>query len=99
MLTHVVLVRFADLATAEEAAQRLLAMEGKIPSMLGIEAGVDITRSARSYELALITRHRDAEGLAAYQIHAVHQAVLTFLKAHALGSVAVDFQSEPADSD
>ena len=94
MLTHVVLVRFDDLDTAQEGARRLLAMKGRIPSMLGIEAGVDITRSERSYELALITRHPDAAGLAAYQVHPVHQEVLTFLKAHAQGSVAVDFTSD-----
>jgi len=96
MLTHVVLVQFEALSTAREAAARLLAMKGRIPSMLDIEAGVDVTRSDRSYELALITRHHDADGLAAYQVHPTHQEVLTFLKANALGSVAVDFNSNAA---
>ncbi len=93
MLTHVVCLRFADLTTAAEARDRLLAMAGKIPSMTGIEAGVDTTRSGRSYELALITRHADAAGLAAYQVHPVHQEVLGWLKQHVKGAVAVDFES------
>jgi len=93
MLTHIVLLRFTDLADAEEGARRLRAMKGQIPSLKDVEAGVDITRSERSYELALITRHADQAGLDAYQIHPVHQDVLKFLRAHAAGSVSVDFES------
>ena len=93
MLTHVVSIRFDDMADAQEGARRLRAMAGRIPSMTGIEAGVDITRSGRSYELALITRHPDQAGLEAYQTHPVHQEVLTFLRAKSAGSVAVDFET------
>jgi hypothetical protein len=93
MLTHVVCLRFDDLATAAEARDRLLAMAGRIPAMTGIEAGVDQTRDPRSYELALITRHADAAGLAAYQVHPVHQEVLAWLKERVRGAVAVDFES------
>jgi hypothetical protein len=91
MLTHIVLFRFEDLAHAEQAGERLRQMKGKIPTLLDVEAGVDITRSGRSYELALITRHADSAGLDAYQIHPVHQAVVTYIKTVASGSVAVDF--------
>ena len=91
MFTHVVLFRFPDLTTAEEARRRLLAMAGHIPSLLAIEAGVDVTRSERSYDLALITRHADREGLAEYASHPVHLEVVAFVRAHSLGSVAVDF--------
>ena len=78
---------------AEEGARRLRAMKGRIPSLNDVEAGVDVTRSGRSYELALITRHADPEGLSAYQVHPVHQEVLEFLRAQSSGSVAVDFES------
>jgi hypothetical protein len=93
MLTHVVCLRFDDLQTAAEARDRLLSMAGRIPSLTGIEAGVDQTRSPRSYELALITRHADAAGLAAYQVHPVHQEVLAWLKERVRGAVAVDLES------
>ena len=91
MLTHIVLFRFENMEEAEEAGRRLRAMEGQIPSLLGVEAGVDITRSQRSYELALITRHEDTAGLDAYQVHPVHQEVVAYIKSTASGSVAVDF--------
>ncbi len=91
MLTHIVLFRFENMEHAEEASRRLRGMKGKIPSLLEVEAGVDITRSGRSYEMALITRHEDEEGLDAYQVHPAHQEVVTYIKSVASGSVAVDF--------
>ena len=91
MLTHIVLFRFENMEEAEEAGRRLRAMDGRIPSLLGVEAGVDTTRSPRSHELALITRHEDSEGLDAYQVHPVHQEVVAYIKSTASGSVAVDF--------
>ncbi len=91
MLTHIVLFRFESMENAEEAGRRLRAMKGRIPSLLDVESGVDITRSGRSYELALITRHEDQAGLDAYQVHPVHQEVVVYIKSVASGSVAVDF--------
>lgn len=91
MLTHVVLFSFEDLDHAEQARQRLLAMKGQIPALLDIEAGLDTTRSPRSMELALITRHADRAGLEAYAGHPVHLEVVAFIKAHASGAKAVDF--------
>jgi hypothetical protein len=93
MLTHVVLFRFADLAVAAECRDRMLAMKGQIPSLLDIEVGVDITRADRSLDLALITRHADLAGMEAYQVHPVHQALLTWVKPRVQQAVAVDFVS------
>ena len=66
-------------------------MEGKIESLKGIEAGVDVTRSGRSWDVALITRHDDQLGLKAYADHPVHQAVLAYIKRYITESAAVDF--------
>lgn len=93
MLTHVVCFRFDQPADAVEAARQLNALAGRVPTLLAIEAGVDITRSARSYELALITRFDDQAGLDAYAVHPAHQEVVSFIKARAGGAVAVDFVS------
>ena len=93
MLTHVVCLKFPDPADAPEVARRLSAMEGRIPSMKGIEVGLDIVRSGRSYDLVLITRHDDLAGMEAYQVHPVHQEVLAFIRSTGPASVAVDFTS------
>ena len=93
MLTHVVLFRFADLAVAAECRDRMLAMKGRIPPLLDIEVGVDIVRSERSFDLALITRHEDLDGMQAYQVHPVHQELLSWVKPRVKQAVAVDFVS------
>ncbi len=91
MLTHVVFFRFADLSVAADARDRLMALRGQVPSLQHIEAGVDITRSARSFDLALITRFENAAGLHAYAEHPAHLEVLTWLRTVAEQTAAVDF--------
>jgi Stress responsive A/B Barrel Domain len=93
MLTHVVCFKFDATDVAEEAAQRLRSMAGKIPGLLSIEAGVDVVHSARSYDVALITKFNDLSGLDSYQVHPVHVEVAAYIKAHSKGAVAVDFVS------
>ena len=93
MITHVVLFNFKDPSDAEAARQKLLGMAGQIPGLDWIEAGLDVTRSERSYHLALITRHPTQADLAAYQVHPVHVEVAGFVKAPASGAAAVDFES------
>ena len=93
MLTHVVLFRFPDLSVAAECRDRMLAMKGRIPALLDIEVGVDIVRSDRSFDLALITRHEDLDGMQAYQVHPVHQELLAWVKPRVQQAVAVDFVS------
>lgn len=93
MVTHVVLFRFEDQKDADAAVQKLRSMKGRIQSLLDIEAGLDFTRSERSYEVGLITRHVDRAALEAYQVDPVHQEVAAFIKARTGGSVAVDFET------
>jgi hypothetical protein len=92
MVTHVVFFKFKEPGHAEEAQARLLAMRGRIPGMTEIEAGLDFTKSERSFELALITRHDDRAALGVYQSHPVHQEVVAFIRARATASAAVDFE-------
>lgn len=94
MIVHVVLFKFPESADAERARARLLTMSGKIPGLISVETGLDVTRSARSYDLALITRHTSKEALAAYQTHPVHVEVATFIRERMNGAAAVDFEAE-----
>jgi hypothetical protein len=92
MLTHIVCFKFADPAHAEEACRRLLSMKGQIPSLLGLEAGLDVTRGNLSYDVGLVTRHEDVAGLQAYVVHPVHEAVAAYIRSVCTARVAVDFQ-------
>jgi len=91
MLTHVVLFKFLHQADAQRACDLLLGMRGKIETLQEIEAGVDITHSPRSFDLALITRFADQAGLDAYARHPLHLEVLAFIKQHVELVHAVDF--------
>jgi len=92
MVTHIVCFDFSTSEQAETARQLLASMSGRIPSLLGIEVGLDFTRSERSYHLGLVTRHADRAGLLAYQDHPVHREVAAYIRAHSTRSVAVDFE-------
>lgn len=94
MVTHMVLFKFADETTALAAQERLLKMKGRVASLLDLEVGLDFTRSARSFDLGLITRHKTREELASYQSDPVHQEVVLWMKERVTGSAAVDFEQE-----
>lgn len=91
MLVHVVLFKFDQMEDAAIAREKLLGMAGRIPGLLSVEAGVDVTRSPRSFDLGLVTRHPDEEALRAYQVHPVHVEVAEFIRAKMTASAAVDF--------
>lgn len=93
MVTHMVMFQFEDPLRAAEAVEKLLSMRGKMDSVLEIEAGVDFTRSERSFEVGLITRHRTESDLRSYRLDPIHLEVAAFVKLHASGSAAVDFKS------
>jgi len=93
MVVHVVLFKFPTSSDAEEARGRLLAMKGRIVGLVDVEAGLDFTRSPRSFDLALITRHDSREALTAYETDPVHVEAATFIRSKMTGAAAVDFDA------
>ena len=90
-MTHIVFMKFPSRSIAEQVKEKLLGMEGKIPSLRSIEVGIDIVRSERSWDLSLLTRFDDRAGLDAYATHPVHLEVLNFIRAHVTQTAAVDY--------
>ena len=95
MLTHIVLFKLQEPtdANADALCTRLRSLEGKVPSLRGLEAGKDVIRSERSFDVALITRFDDLDGLEAYQIHPDHQQVLAYVRRVVSEARAVDFEN------
>lgn len=54
--------------------------------------GIDVIRSPRSYDLALITKFDSVQALQAYQNHPVHQEVLRYIASVKESSISVDFE-------
>jgi hypothetical protein len=96
MITHIVFFRLKDKSAASigAAKEKLLSMDGKIDLLRHLEVGVDVIRSERSYDLALVTKFDSLEDLQAYQVHPYHAGeVLPYMKGAAESVVAVDYQS------
>ena len=96
MVTHLVFFKLNDPSAENmEATQaKLLSMAGQIPLLRHLEAGVDVIRSERSYDVALITRFDSLADLQAYQIHPYHAGeVIPFMKSVCSSIVAVDYES------
>jgi hypothetical protein len=91
MFTHVVLFRFHDPHDAHEARARLLSLVGRVPSLRALEAGVDVLRTERSVDLALITRFDDQQGFADYAVDPVHAEVVAWMKPRIATAAAADF--------
>jgi hypothetical protein len=96
MITHIVLFKLADPSPANIAATRdmLLSMTGQIPLLRHLEVGVDVIRSERSHDIALVTKFDSLDDLQAYQVHPYHAGtVVPHMKSVSSSVVAVDYES------
>ncbi|MEI6209248.1 MAG: Dabb family protein [Desulfuromonadales bacterium] len=97
MVTHIVLFKLVE-PTSENLAvtqAKLLSMDSKIPLLRHLEAGIDVIRTERSYDIALVTKFDSLEDLQAYQIHPYHaDVVVPHMKSVCSAIVAVDFENK-----
>lgn len=92
MITHIVLMKFADAANRDEAKVRLESLTDQIPQIDTLTVGLDIVRSDPSSDLALITTHADLDALKGYQSHPVHVEFAGWLKPLLAARTVVDFE-------
>ncbi len=95
MITHIVFFKLSDPSTDNIAATqaKLLSMEGKIAELRHLEVGIDVIRSERSYDIALVTKFDSLDALQAYQVHPYHSGeVIPHMKAVCSSIVAVDYE-------
>jgi hypothetical protein len=96
MITHIVLFKLTAPTTENLAAThaKLLSMQGRIDQLRHLEAGIDVIRSERSHDIALITRFDSLQELQEYQIHPYHAGeVVPHMKSVCSSIVAVDYES------
>lgn len=95
MITHIVLFKLADPSPENLASTRdkLLSMQGRIAQLRHLEAGIDVIRSERSYDIALLTRFDSLDDLQEYQVHPYHAGeVIPHMKSVCSSIVAVDYE-------
>jgi hypothetical protein len=96
MITHIVFFKLSNPSPGNITATRdkLLGMAGKISVIRHMEVGVDVVRSERSYDLALVTRFDSLADLQAYQLHPCHaDDVVPHVKSVCSSIVAVDYET------
>lgn len=94
MLTHIVFFKLKDPSAAnlDKAAGVLKALKGRIPSLRSMTAGVDVVRSERSFDVALVAVFDDLAGLEAYRVHPLHVEAANYLKSVSTAIAAVDYE-------
>ena len=93
MITHIVLMKFADPSNRDEAKKRLEALPAEIPQIRTQIVGLDVVGSEVSQDLALVTTHDSLDELKAYQSHPVHQEFGGWLRPLLTSRVAVDYEA------
>ena len=100
MIKHIVMWKFKDSAhgndrasNARMAKERLESLRGRIPGLLAIEVGVDVSATANSCDVVLYTEFADADALKVYQAHPLHQAVVPFVAEAASERRVVDYEA------
>jgi hypothetical protein len=96
MVTHIVFFKLKDTSPASigAAREKLLGMEGNIDLLRHLEVGVDVIRSDRSFDLALVTRFDSLDDLQAYQVHPYHAGIVVpYMKSVSAAVAAVDYES------
>jgi len=96
MITHIVLFKLKEQTPEgiEKARQILLSMDGKVEQLRHLEVGIDLIRSERSSDIALVTKFDSLEDLQAYQVHPYHALeVAAYMKSVCSSVVTADYQS------
>jgi hypothetical protein len=99
VIKHIIVWRLRDEAHGNDKAtngrliqEKLQALKGRIPGLLHIEVGMDISAGPTSGDLVLYSEFEDREALESYRTHPEHEAVAPFIAAARADRLVVDFE-------
>jgi hypothetical protein len=78
--------------TAAAIKGKIEGMRGRIPGLLHIEGGVDFTKSADSWDVALYAELESREALAGYQVHPAHEEFKAVIGQHRQQRSLIDYE-------
>jgi len=90
MITHVVLLTLKDSADCDEAVARLRGLDGEIESLASLQVAPNTVSNRGNADLVLITEHKDADALEAYQVHPAHVEFVAWAGPRLDGRAVVD---------
>lgn len=91
MIKHVVIWKLKDLDKGPALKEAIEELDGKIPGLISIEAGLDINKSDAAGDLILISTHESKEALATYQDHPLHLELKEKIIAAVTSRIVVDY--------
>jgi hypothetical protein len=94
MFTHIVLFKAKEpiKKNLEFLEKTFLSMNGNIKELKELEVGIDVIRSDRSYDIAIITRFDSKEDYLAYDVNEFHvEKVKKVVASYLEGSKTIDF--------
>jgi hypothetical protein len=99
MVKHIVFWRFHDEADGRakeenlQIAKKMIeGMQGKIPGLIKVEAGINFSQSPNAYDLALYSEIESPKALEVYRVHPEHAKVKDFLADVRYEVGAVDYE-------
>jgi len=95
MITHIVFFKLKDRSPAMIQSTRDLihSLKEKVPTIAHLEAGIDVVRGDRNYDVALYSRFESKDDLEAYRVHPYHKEVVAELKSRSENIIAVDYEN------
>lgn len=101
MIKHIVLWAFKDAAAGksrqenmQEAKRRLEALNGRIPGLIRLEVGIDVTNSPDPETAGLYSEFEDLEALERYLQHPEHLRIREFMHEVRSFRLAVDYEAD-----
>ena len=93
MVKHIVMYKLKDssLENAQALKDKFISMKVKIEVLKEIDAGVDVLKSARSFDVVLTCVFDSLEDMEIYKNHAVHIPVMEYVKSVVEVSHSVDY--------
>lgn len=101
MIRHIVQFKLKDFATEAlkmEAVSLIKNRLDELPLKIGLirryEAGIDIRKSASSFDIVIVMDFDSLADLDAYTTHPVHQEFVAFNKDSSVAKASVDYEKD-----
>ncbi len=98
MIRHIVMFKLKKTQAEEsldriknEIKLRLESLPGKIHVIRTMEVGINVVKSDRAFDLALVSSFDSLDDLETYRVHPAHQEVVSYIAGVKDQSAAVDF--------
>ncbi|MBN1928173.1 MAG: Dabb family protein [Chlorobiaceae bacterium] len=99
MIRHIVMWRLKKEAHGNSAEvnarlikEKLEKLPGRIPGLLALEVGLDLSRTESSADVVLFSEFSDKAALEVYQRHPEHQALIPFIGGASSERRVVDYE-------